>query len=89
MERAHLIQSRIYHLGREYVKLVVSGEITLDDAIAEVRASTKIDYESKMKLVADIMKKWADWCGYLPAPKMSEIITKEETDTNTAFDTIE
>ena len=87
MELKHFSQSKIYLTSREYIKLVIANELTLDEAIAEVRASNKIDQETKNALVRDMMSKWRDWCGYSKV-SMSETILREELkQTEPAFET--
>lgn len=80
MELKHFSQSKIYLTSREYIKLVIANELTLDEAIAEVRASNKIDQETKNALVRDMISKWRDWCGYSRI-LMSETIAPVETKT--------
>jgi hypothetical protein len=87
MEKTHLTQSKIYYYGRVYTGMIVREEITFEEAIAEVRASEKIDDESKSKVAKDIYNKWRDYHGYhKPRIDLTQITTEQ---TNNAFDTIE
>lgn len=63
-ERKHFTQSAIARLGTEYVRQVVQGQITFDEALAEVRASVKIDQETKTALLRDIRNKWVEYRSY-------------------------